>query len=81
MLLNIPVSDIQALGRWASEAFMYYVRSGARAIRAALVQGRSAAGKGFFLASGTVLSSRGWLIGLSFLSFPVTIKICFHLEL
>ena len=45
--LNIPVSDIQALGRWQSEAFMYYVRSGARAIRAALVQGRLAAGKGF----------------------------------
>ena len=45
--LNIPVSDIQALGRWRSEAFMYYVRSGARAIRAALVQGRLAAGKGF----------------------------------
>ena len=45
--LNIPVTDIQALGRWMSEAFMYYVRSGARAVRAALVQGRLAAGKGF----------------------------------
>jgi len=46
-VLNIPVSDIRALGRWQSEAFMYYVRSGARAIRAALVQGCLAAGKGF----------------------------------
>ena len=45
--LNIPVTDIQALGRWLSDAFMYYVRSGARAVRAALVQGRLAAGKGF----------------------------------
>ena len=80
--LNIPVSDIQALGRWLSDAFMYYVRCGARAIRAALVQGRLAAGKGFFLAIGTVLSIGGWLIGSSF-SFlvPSIIKICFNLEL
>ncbi len=48
-VLNIPVSDIRALDRWQSEVFfMYYARSGARAIRAALVQGCLAAGKGFF---------------------------------
>ena len=45
--LNIPVTDIQALGRWQSDAFMYYIRSGARAIRAALVQGCLARGRGF----------------------------------
>lgn len=43
--LNIPVSDIQALGRWQSEAFMYYIRSGARAVRAAGVQRLLAAGR------------------------------------
>ena len=31
--LNIPVEDIQAMGRWKSLAFLYYVRAGARAIR------------------------------------------------
>ena len=31
--LNIPVEDIQALSRWSSLAFLYYVRAGARAIR------------------------------------------------
>jgi len=31
--LNVPVEDIQALGRWSSLAFLYYVRAGARAIR------------------------------------------------
>ena len=43
--LNIPVTDIQALGRWQSEAFMWYIRSGARAVRAALVQRQLAAGR------------------------------------
>ena len=36
--LNMSNEDIQALGRWASLAFLYYVRSGARAIRARDVQ-------------------------------------------
>ena len=31
--LNMSVEDIQALGRWASSAFLYYARSGAWAIR------------------------------------------------
>ena len=31
--LNIPAEDIQQLGRWASLAFLYYIRAGARAIR------------------------------------------------
>ena len=36
--MNMSNEDIQALGRWASLAFLYYVRSGARAIRARDVQ-------------------------------------------
>ena len=36
--MNMSNEDIQALGRWASLAFLYYVRSGARAIRAREVQ-------------------------------------------
>ena len=36
--LDVPVSDIQALGRWRSQAFIFYVRSGARALRAAYVE-------------------------------------------
>ena len=36
--MNMSNEEIQALGRWASLAFLYYVRSGARAIRARDVQ-------------------------------------------
>ena len=38
--LNMSVEDIQALGRWASTAFLYYIRAGARAVRACGVQKR-----------------------------------------
>ena len=36
--LNLSTEDIQALGRWASTAFLYYIRAGARAARACIVQ-------------------------------------------
>ena len=57
--LNIPVPDIQALGRWLSEAFMYYVRSGARCYSCGLGPGSFGSGKGVFLAFG-VFSSLGF---------------------
>ena len=41
--LNMSVEDIQALGRWASSAFLYYIRSGARAIRVCSIHKRLAA--------------------------------------
>ncbi len=41
--LNLSVEDIQALGRWASSAFLYYVRSGARAIRVCSIHKKLAA--------------------------------------
>lgn len=41
--LNLSNEDIQALGRWTSLAFLYYVRSGARAVRARSVQKKLAA--------------------------------------
>ena len=41
--LNMSVEDIQALGRWASSAFLYYVRSGARAIRVCSIHKKLAA--------------------------------------
>ena len=42
--LNMSVEDIQALGRWASQAFMYYIRAGARAVRARSIQKKLADG-------------------------------------
>ena len=42
--LNMPIEDIQALGRWASQAFMYYIRAGARAVRARSIQKKLADG-------------------------------------
>ena len=35
--LDIPFGDTRSLGRWASEAFLVYIRSGACAARAAKV--------------------------------------------
>ena len=41
-MLDIPFGDIRALGRWASEAFLVYIRSGACAARASRVHRRLA---------------------------------------
>ncbi len=43
--LNMSNEEIQALGRWASLAFLYYVRSGARALRGVIIQKRLAAAR------------------------------------
>ena len=41
--MNMSVEDIQVLGRWASQAFMYYIQAGARAARARSIQKKLAA--------------------------------------
>ena len=57
--LNMSVEDIQALGRWASQAFMYYIRAGARAVRARSIQKKLA--DGFLMAIVRFFSGFFWL--------------------